>query len=166
MPAPPVNTRRVWLAIGVGTVLQAVSYGSLLFGALVSLSDDPTGGGGAFALGFLLVPTVFASVAFISGHLRAPLATLKGMGLWLVVALPFGLLNPVTGLTLGFTAGAAVTLRGEEGVGRIRAISVVVAAIWVSVLVFILPEAGLFAGAVTPLLAIRAADVYAETRNA
>lgn len=166
MPAAPVNTRRVWLAIGLGTTLQTISYGSLLFGAIVSQSDDPTGGGSAFALGFLLAPTVFAVVAFVSGHPRAPLATLKGMGLWLIVALPFGLLNPVTGLTLGFTAAAAVTLRGEEGLGRIRSIAVVAAGVWVSVLVFILPEAGIFAGAVTPLLAIRAADVYAETRNA
>lgn len=161
-----MSRRRLWLAIGIGTVLQTISYGSLIFGALVSQSDDPAGGGSAFALGFLLAPPAFAAVAFISGHQSAPLATLKGMGLWLVVALPFGLLNPVTGLTLGFTAAAAVTLRREDESGKTRAAAVAVAGLWVTVLVLILPEAGLFAGAVTPLLAIRAADLYYEQRIA
>jgi hypothetical protein len=35
----------------------------------------------------------------------------------------------------------------------------------VLLLVVILPEAGIFAGAVTPLLAVRSADIYRERRK-
>ncbi|REK12373.1 MAG: hypothetical protein DWQ40_11555 [Actinobacteria bacterium] len=154
-------TRRTWIAIAVGTVIQVVSFGALLFGALVSLSDDPTPGAPSFALGFILAPATFASVAFISGHERAPTATLKAMGLWLVLALSLGVLNPVTGLCAAFGAAGVITLRREEWTSTwVRAIAVVVGASYVLLLVVLVPEAGIFAGAVTPLLAVRAGDVY------
>jgi hypothetical protein len=89
------------------------------------------------------------------------------MGLWLVFALPLGLINPVTGLCAGFCAGGAVTLRrSETPIRRARAIAGALTVVYVTVLVLTLPQAGLFAGAVTPLLSIRAADVYSERKAA
>jgi hypothetical protein len=105
-------------------------------------------------------------VAFVSGAGRAPVAALKAMGLWLLIALPVGLINPVTGLCAGFTAGAAVTLRHSEVHQRgARAWAVLIAASYVTVLVLTFTQAGIFAGAVTPLLAIKAADIYSERRT-
>ena len=161
--AGQVRPGRIWLAIGLGTVVQTISFGSLLLGALASLSDEPSAAGPAFALGFTLVPIVFVLVAFVSGVTRAPLATLKAMGLWLLIALPFGLVNPVIGLCAGFTAGAAVTLRHTESHKRgARAAATLIAAAYVAVLVFTFTQAGIFAGAVSPLLAVKAADIYSE----
>ncbi len=157
------NPRRVWWAIGIGTIVQAVAFGSRLLGTVATQSSTPEGAGPAFALGFALVPVVCAIVAFTSGHPRAPLATLKGMGIWLVVALPLGLINPVSGLCAGFTASGAVTLRSSGPTsGRVHAAAVVLAAVYVTLLIIIVPQAGIFAGAVTPLLAVKAADVFSE----
>jgi FtsH-binding integral membrane protein len=154
-------TRRTWLAIGLGTVVQVVSSGALLFGTLVSVSDEEIAAGPSFALGFILAPVAFAVVAFVSGRERAPIATLKAMGIWLVLALTLGLLNPVAGLCVAYGAAGSATLRREDWTSTwTRSIAVVLTGIYVLVLVVVLPEAGIFAGAVTPLLSIRAADVY------
>ena len=158
--------RRTWIAIAVGTTLQIVSFGAVLFGTLVSLSAEPISGGPSFALGFILAPAVFASVAFISGHERAPMATLKAMGVWLVLALSLGLLNPVSGLSVAFGAAGVITLRRPETTTTFaRSAAVVLTGMYVLLLVVILPEAGIFAGAVTPLLAVRSADIYRERRK-
>jgi hypothetical protein len=97
--------------VGVGTLIQAISYGSILLGALAAQSDEDLAAGPAFALGFGLVPMVFVVVALISRRRNAPVSILKAMGAWLVFALPLGLFNPVTGLVAGFSAGGALTLR-------------------------------------------------------
>ena len=158
--------RRIWIAIGIGTVVQAVSFGSFLLGVVASTSDSTTAGGPAFAAGFALVPIVCVITALGSGWRNAATSVLKGMGLWLLIALPIGLINPITGLCAGFTASGAVTLfRGEEIPLKPRLAAVVMAAGYVTLLVVILPQAGIFAGAVTPLLAIRGADIWSE-RNA
>jgi hypothetical protein len=165
-PDGQVKPGRIWWAIGLGTVVQTISYGSLLLGSLTSQSDETTAAGPAFALGFALVPVVFVVVAFVSGASRAPVATLKAMALWILITLPLGLINPVTGLCAGFTAGAAVTLRQSEAHQRgARAAATVIAAAYVTVLVLTFTQAGIFAGAVTPLLAIKAADNYSERRS-
>lgn len=161
--APEEGPRRIWWAVGAGTIIQTVAFVSLILGAVISVSDETVAAGPAFALGFVLVPVVCALVAFISGHERAPLATLKGMGVWLIVALPLGLANPITGLSAGFAAAGAVTLRADLlRPGKSRAVAVLVQAAYVSLLLAVLPQAALFAGAVTPLLAIRIADMFTE----
>jgi hypothetical protein len=165
--SPPENLWRVWLAIGLGTVVQAISFGSLLLGAVASVEDQPEAAGPAFAIGFGLVPIVLVIVAFGSGRFGAATAVLKGMGLWLLVALPVGLINPVTGMCAGFTAAGAVTLRREEGIAfRPRVAAIVMASGYVTLLVVLLPQAGIFAGAITPLFAIRGADIWSERENA
>ncbi len=160
------NPRRIWSAIGIGTFLQAIATGSLIFAILATQSTTPESAGPFFALGFMLVPVVFATVAFLSGQANAPIATLKAMGLWAIIALPLGLVNPVMGLCAGFTAGAAVTMRATPEIpGRARMYAVLLATGYVTTLLLILPQAGVFAGAVTPLLAVKAADYYTEKKT-
>lgn len=132
-------------------------------GTLAAASGDDVAAGPAFALGFSLVPVVIAVVAFVSGIENAPTATAKAMGIWLVLALPLGLVNPATGLSAGFGAAAAITLRRPDNHrARHRIIAVLINTLYVTVLVVIAPEAGLFAGAVTPVLAVRIADSWSE----
>jgi uncharacterized membrane protein len=165
--APPENLSRVWLAIGFGTILQAISFGSLLLGAVAPQTDAPEAGGPAFAIGFALVPLVLVIVAFGSGRVKPAASVLKGMGLWLLVALPLSLAHPAIGICAGFTAAAAVTLhRAEEIPFKPRAAAIAMAAGYVTLLVVVLPAAGVFAGAMTPLLAIRGADIWSERETA
>lgn len=155
--------RRIWWAIGVGTAVQTISYISLIGGAVASATEETLAAGPIFALGFVLVPVVCALVAFISGHQRAPMATLKGMGIWLIVGLPLGVMNPVSGLSAGYAASGVFTLRSLAlRPGKRRWMAVIAVVVYLTVLVFILPQAALFAGAVTPLLAIRVADMLSE----
>ncbi|MEX1037548.1 MAG: hypothetical protein WDZ96_01675 [Acidimicrobiia bacterium] len=159
--------KRVWLAIGIGTILQAISFGSLLLGAVASQTDTPEAGGPAFAIGFALVPLVLVVVAFGSGRVGPASSVLKGMGLWLLVGLPTSLISPVTGICAGFTAATSVTLHRAEGIPfKPRVVAIAMTAGYVTLLVVILPQAGVFAGAVTPLLAIRGADIWSERQNA
>ncbi len=161
--APKEGAKRIWWAIAVGTTIQTVALVSLIAGALISASGETEPAGPAFALGFVLVPVVCALVAFISGHERAPLATLKGMGVWVVVGLPLSLVNPVIGLSTGFAASGAFTLKSlAVRSGKRRAFAVLGLAFYLALLLVVLPQAALFAGAVTPLLAVRAADYISE----
>lgn len=132
-------------------------------GTLAAAFDDDVAAAPAFALGFSLVPVVIAVVAFVSGVENAPTTTVKAMGMWILLALPLGLINPATGLSAGFGAAAAMTLRRPEGNRvRHRVIAVLINTLYVTILVVLAPEAGLFAGAVTPLLAVRIADSWTE----
>ncbi|MGD2103148.1 MAG: hypothetical protein PVG83_13025 [Acidimicrobiia bacterium] len=160
------EARPVGWAIFVGTVVQAVSFGSLMVGVFASTSDSGEAGGVYFALGFMLVPIMCAVVAFMSRHPRAPMATLKGMGAWLVIGLPLGLLIPVVGLGMGYTAAGALTLRSDAlAPGRNRAWAILAVAIYLTVLLLILPQSAILGGAISPLLAIRAADIVTERRE-
>ena len=143
-----------------------MSFISLMVAVFASTSDEAVAAGPAFALGFILVPVACATVAFVSRHPNAPIATLKGMGAWLVIALPFSLMNPIIGLSVGFTSSGALTLRPDTlRPGRYRMLAVVGTAIYVVVLILILPQAAIVAGAVTPLLAVRVADLLTEQRE-
>lgn len=153
-------------AIFTGSLVQAVSFGSLMIGVFASTSGITEAGGVYFALGFILVPVTCAVVAFMSKHPRAPIATLKGMGAWLVIGLPFSLLNPVIGLGAGYASAGALTLRSDAvSPGRNRAWAIVATALYLAVLLLILPQSAILAGAVTPLLAVRAADLLTERRE-
>lgn len=137
-----------------------------MLGVFASTTAESDAAAPAFALGFVLVPVVCAIVAFGSNHPRAPIATLKGMGAWLVVALPLSLVNPITGLSTGFAAAGWFALRADSlRPGRNRAWAVAGTAVYVTFLVVILPQAAILAGAVTPLLAIRVGDLLTERRE-
>lgn len=161
------EARPVGWALFVGTLVQAISFGSIIFGVYASTSDSVEANGPYYALGFMLVPITCAVVAFMSRHPQAPIATLKGMGAWLVIGVPLVLLNPVIGLGSGFTAAGALTLRSDvRAPGRNRAWAVVASALYLTVLLIVLPQSAVLAGAVSPLLVVRTADLFTERREA
>jgi hypothetical protein len=158
--------KRSWLAIGLGTMVIVVSYSSILVAVVASRTDTPEAAGPAFALGFALVPIVFVTVAFVSGRKAAPIAALKGMGLWLVVALPLGLFNPVFGLCAAFGIGGVLTLKvGETDSWIIRTVAVGLVASYSLLMVFIIPALGVVSGGLLPLAALGIADYYSRNRG-
>jgi hypothetical protein len=160
------ETRPLGWAIFVGTLVQAVSFASLLVAVGASRSESGEAAGPYFALGFMLVPIMCAVVAFMSRHPGAPMATLKGMGVWLAIGLPLVLLHPVIGFGTGYTAAGAMTLRSDVlSPGRNRAWAIFATALYLALLLFVLPQSAVLAGAVAPLLAIRAADLFTERRE-
>lgn len=160
-----LSYRRSWLAIGLSTIVLMVSYSSLLVAIVATQSDTPEAAGPTFALGFALVPVVFVSVAFLSGRSRAPTAVLKGMGVWLLVALPLGLFNPVFGLCAGFGMGGVLTLR-ERDTDRwqTRVIAVLLVATYSLAMLFVIPGIGLLSGGLLPLASLGLADYYSQNR--
>jgi hypothetical protein len=160
-----VSSRRIWVAIISATVIEVIAYGFLLFAILASASDIPESAGPPLALGLILVPFVFVALAFISKRKRAPIATLRAMGIWVLVLLPVGLLNPIMGLTAAFGVGGIVTLRrGPSYRLSYRVWAVVITTVYVTGLLFFAPPGGVFAGAVMPFPALGVADMLAERR--
>jgi hypothetical protein len=153
------STRRSWWAIAIGTVVMAISFASIVVAAVASQTEGGASAAPAFAIGFSTVPLVFGIAAFVSRHPDAPKATVKAMVVWLFVALPLSLFNPVTGIAAGFGAGGAVSLRMEEWSSlRRRILAALVTATYVTVVLLIFVPAGLFAGALLPLTSIGIAD--------
>lgn len=157
--------KRSWLAIGLGTVVQMISYGSLLVAIVATQSDTPDAAGPAFAVGFALAPMVFVTVAFTSGRHKAPVAVLKAMGLWLVVALPLSLFNPIFGLSVGFGLGGVLTLK-ERDTDRWqnRTVAVLLTGVYALLMLWIIPALGLLSGGLLPLAALGLMDYYTEHR--
>ena len=157
--------KRSWLAIGLSTIVLIVSYSSLLVAIVATQSDTPEAAGPTFALGFALVPVVFVALAFLSGRRNAPTSVLKGMGLWLLVALPLGLFNPVFGLCVGYGLGGVVTLReGDTDRWQARTIAVLLVGTYSLSMLWVIPAIGLLSGGVSPLAALGLADYYTRNR--
>ncbi|MCJ7779253.1 MAG: hypothetical protein MUQ27_00345 [Acidimicrobiia bacterium] len=157
--------KRSWLAIGIGTIVLLVSYSSLLVAIVATQSDTPDAAGPVFALGFALVPVTFVAVAFLSGRRRAPIAVLKAMGVWLLVALPFGLFNPVFGLCMGFGFGGMLTLKELDNTRwQSRLIAVLAGSTYAFAMLFVVPAIGLLSGGLLPFASLGLADYYTEHR--
>jgi hypothetical protein len=160
MKPDPLPLRTRWLALTAATIALQFSYWAIVAGASAD-PDSPEAletGVGMLAFGLALVPFVFLVLTFATRHPRAPTATLKGMGLFLLIGLPVGLVNPAIGAAVGFSAGGVVGLRTVEGVDtrRARWVAVLALAFYLGALVFLgtlLPALGGFAlmsGAVLP----------------
>ncbi len=157
--------KRSWLAIGTGTIVLLVSYSSLLVAIVATQSDTPDAAGPVFALGFAMVPVTFVAVAFISGRRSAPIAVLKAMGLWLLVALPLGLFNPVFGLCAGFGLGGIVALKElDKTRWQTRLVAVSLGAVYAFAMLFVFPAVGLISGGLLPFASLGFADYYSEHR--
>lgn len=160
------STKRIWVAIGLGTLLVMISYTSLLVAIVASRSDTPEAAGPAFAVGFAIAPMVFVATAFLSGKERAPVAVLKAMGTWLITALPLSLFNPVFGLCFAFGLGGVLTLAYRDASrGTIRVLAVFLVAMYSLGMLFVLPGLGLISGGFLALPAIGLADYYTEHRG-
>jgi hypothetical protein len=166
MTDPDRDFRRSWIAIGLGTIVMAVSYGSLLLAIVASRSDTPEAAGPAFAVGFALTPAVFVTVAFMSGRRNAPSAVLKAMGLWLLIALPLGLFNPVFGLCVAFGIGGVLTLKAPDAESwKSRTVAVLMVAVYSLMMLFVIPALGLMSGGLLPLASLGLMDWYVDHRS-
>jgi hypothetical protein len=158
--------KRSWLAIGISTIVLMVSYGAILVWFVAMRSETPDAALPAFAVGFGLVPFVFLTLAFISGRRDAPVAVLKAMGLWLLIAFPLGLFNPVFGLCVGFGIGGVVTLKERETDRRFaRVLAVVLVGIYSLTMLFLIPGLGFLSGGLLPLASLGLADYYTEHKS-
>lgn len=161
------TTRRNWWTIAIATVVMAISFLAFVVGVVASQDESEGSAGPAFAVGFMTVPLVFGIVAFGSRNEAAPIATVKAMLTWLLVALPLSLFNPVAGISAGFGAGGAVSLNMEEWSSlRTRLLAVLVTTIYVLAVVVIFVPAGIFAGAALPLTSIGIADWLSRRSSA
>lgn len=167
----PNTPRRRWVAITVATLAMQVSYWGMQIGVSIASAGEE-GAGGPMALALAVAPFVFMIAAAASRHRSLPMATLKGMGLFLVFGSMAGLVNPMVGMVAGFSAGATVSLRREpEEALKPRVIAAVVATAWVALLfvaaLVVSPALAGFAimsGAVLPFAAIGIADQTVELR--
>ncbi len=114
-------------------------------------------------IGLAVAPFVFVALGFLSRNPVAPKRVLQAMGLLLLVGLPIGLIDPVTGAATGFCLGGAVVLNRPaiERVMYWRIAAVVFTSVYVLVLIVVVPPAGVFTAAILPLMMIGAADEYA-----
>lgn len=142
-PLPP---RRKWRAITAASVL------------LVPALWSP-------AIGFALVPFVFLALAMLSEHPRPPAATLRAMGLFLIVGALTAVVavDAVTGFVAGVGAGGIVALRADEPHSwQSRAVAVAVAAAYTFLLVRIAGELALLPAPVFAFTGIGVADHLVE----
>ena len=94
------------------------------------------------------------------------MAVLKAMGLWVLVALPLGLFNPVFGLSAGFGLGGVVTLKElDDTRWQARLIAVLLGSLYAFAMVFVIPAIGLLSGGLVPFAALGLADYYTEHRT-
>ncbi len=162
----PLDSRGRWLAITAATVVMQFSYWPMVF-AVAASTDDEVVGAGALVLGLALMPAVFLVAAFASRHDRAPGAVLKAMGLFILIALPIGLLDIVVGASVGFAAGGAVSLRREEAVPsrRWRWYAVGGVGLWILLLLFVVPSFAVMSGAILPFAVHGIVDQAIEDRE-
>ncbi len=155
--------RRNWIAIALATPLMAFSYFS--YGAAFI---DGEGDRSGFqlelaAIGLAIAPFVFITLGFVSRNPTAPKRVLQAMGLLLLTGLSIGLLDPLLGAATGFCLGGALVLNRPD-VARLmswRLGAVAFTALYMVVLLVVAAPAGIFTGAVLPLMMIGFADEYA-----
>jgi hypothetical protein len=163
----PITWRRKWTVVIGATLIVMMSMWSMVVAVAAAGSDSADAPSPApfAAFGLALVPLVFVSVAFGSRHRHAAGVTVGAMGLWLIVALPLGLVDTTTGLVAGFGAGGIVTLRAElEHRWKGRAIAVLLATVYILVVVAVVPVVGIMLAPLLPLPAVAFADVFMEYR--
>ena len=157
---------RKWHAIGVATLAMILCYSAILFGLVSALSGEGDEGVALIlAIGLAGVPAVFMTLGFVSRHPRAPYATIKAMGLFLLIGFSVSLLDLPAGLVGGFGAGGIVALKLETtDTVRARVWAVVLTTAYIMLIGRIVPSVGALAGSVFPFLAIGAADSITRRR--
>jgi hypothetical protein len=160
----PLSSRGRWVVIAVATAVMQLSYWPAVAAAWADPTDDVVTAG--MIVGLSAVPFVFMLVAFASRHPRAPWAVVRAMGLFVVVALPLGMLHVASGVAAGYAAGGLAALRAPEGLrSRPARISMVVAITFsITILLAVALEVGLVLGALLPFPAIGLADRAASRR--
>lgn len=118
------------------------------------------------AIALAIAPLAFAGVGLVSARQGTPGKVLQAMGLLVVLALSLGLISPIVGAAAGFGAGIAITLSmpAFEGQMRRRLVGVGLAVAYMSVMLLVIPPAGVLAGAVLPGAMVGFADEYGAWR--
>lgn len=157
------SRRQNWFAIGFATPVMMLSYFSYAAAFVEDESGKRTFDEPFAALGLAVAPFVFVVLGFVSRNPRAPQHIVRAMLLLLAVALPVGLIDPLTGAAAGFAAGGAAALRrpGVPRAMRWRLGAVAFTALYCLTLLVIAGPAGVFSGGVIPLMMIGFADEYA-----
>jgi len=162
-----ITWRRKWAVVAVGTLIVMMSMWPIIIAVAASGSDSPDAPEAApfAAFGLAMAPLVFVAVAFGSRNRHAAGVTVGAMGLFLVVALPIGLIDTTTGLVAAYGAGGVIALRAElEHRFRGRVIAVALAAIYTVVVMSVVPALGIALAPLLPLTAVAIADVFMEYR--
>ena len=100
----PLSPQQKWKAITIGTLVLLPAFWAIAHRARVGRVRRATAASrnpAAFiAFGLALVPFVFLALAFVSEHPAAPMATVKAMGLFLLVGIPVSAIagDAVTGI--------------------------------------------------------------------
>lgn len=163
----PVDLRRRWLAIALATVAMQFAYWPVV-GALGTNADgDRVVALPLVLIGIGIVPFALLGLALLSRHPNPGAATLKGLGLFLLVGPPLVvLLDPMVGMTAGLAAGGVTALQRDPDVHSIRWrwIAVGVLTAYVIVLLLVVPPFAVVSGAVLPFTVHGLVDQAAETR--
>lgn len=163
----PLDLRRRWLAITLGTVVMQFAY----WPVVGSLGLRESGEVGSVAVelalfGAAIVPFAFLALAAASRHPDVGMATLKALGLCVLIAPALiAVAGPFVGTVAGLSAGGVVALRRDDVHSlRWRWIAVVVTVVYVVVLGLFTAEFALMSGAVLPFAVHGLVDQAAETR--
>ncbi len=117
---------------------------------------------GLVGIGVAVAPLAFIVFGFVSRNPEAPKRVMWAMGVLIGLGLGVGLVSPALGATAGFGAGAAITLNPPEVAGYFtrRIVGVVFAVFYTLVLLVLATPAGVFTGAIIPVLMVGFADEY------
>lgn len=163
-PADIGSTRRAnWTAIALATVLMMFSYFTYAAAFVDDVASDDSIDLRLAFIGLAIAPFVFVVLGFVSRNPRAPTHVLWAMFLLLAVGLTVGLVDPLLGAAAGFAVGGALVLN-RPNVPRLmywRWAAVVFTTCYVLVLLVVVTPAGVFTGAMLPLIMIGFADEYA-----
>ncbi len=157
--------RRNWLAIAVSTVVMLFSY--FPYASAFAVRDgvagiDPT----LLGIGLTVAPFVFVMLALVSRNPQ-PKRVLWAMVVLVLLGLGVGLLSPALGASAGFGVGGALTLAdpGADDVMKWRLIASGLAVVYIFGLLIVATPAGVFTGALLPLMALGFADEYSSIRT-
>jgi len=167
----PLSARRKWTAVILATVVELVSFWAIIIGVSRGTAEEVTGSAaGPFALGFALVPFAFLILAFGTNNPRAPGATLRAMGFWLIIGFPLILfVEPATGLAAGFALGAIPVIRLEVGHSwktRLGWAAALVIYVFVLVITKIAAGPGVLTASLLPFVTVAFADWVVEQKDA
>lgn len=168
----PLSPKKKWRAITLATLVLVPGFWVLLAGIVSAASDtaaDSPNVAAGLAFGLAVIPFVFLVAAVMTGQHNPGSATLKAMGLAVLIGIPASALagDAVTGIVAGVGAGGIAAIRADlDHTTKSRAAAVAIAALYTLVLVRTVSLLALLPAPVFPLTAIGLADHFSERRRA
>jgi hypothetical protein len=165
--AEPLTPRRKWRAITISTLLLVPGYLALLIGLVAEDADARNAPAAApyIAFGVAMLPFVFLVLAFLSEHPRPASATVKALGLTVLVGSSVWLVAPdaVTPFIAGTAAGGIAAIRADlPHRTKTRALAIIVVCAVEMLLLRTVTSAALLIAPALPFTTIGVADHLAE----